>query len=225
MTMRREDKSLRTHVLDELDWTSSIDADNIGVAVSDGVVTLTGHVSSYAQKQSAERAAFRVAGVRGVANDLTVRLPNKFERSDTDITKAAVRAINWHTQLPADDIKVTVDDGWVTLDGTVNWNYQRKRAEQAVRFLTGVRGVSNKLNVRARPMPGDVRERIRNALERQVGEEVDQLKITVDDGTVTLKGTVQSWTERNNVEQAVWSAPGVKKVKNILNVEAETYAY
>jgi len=109
--------------------------------------------------------------------------------------------------------------------GRVNWNYQRKRAEQAVRFLTGVRGVSNKLNVRARPMPGDVRERIRNALERQVGEEVDQLKITVDDGTVTLKGTVQSWTERNNVEQAVWSAPGVKKVKNILNVEAETYAY
>jgi osmotically-inducible protein OsmY len=223
--MRKEDKTLRTHVLDELDWTSSIDADDIGVAVSDGVATLTGHVSSFAQKRSAERAAFRVAGVRGVANDLEVRLPDEFERSDTDITKAAVRAINWHTQLPTKDIDVSVDNGWVTLAGTVHWNYQRKRAEQAVRFLTGVRGVSNKISVRARPMPSDVRSRIRTALERQAGQEADRLSISVEDGTVTLTGRVQSRAERDDVEKAVWSAPGVTTVRNRLKVESEAFAY
>jgi len=225
MTMRTADKALRTLVLNELDWTSSVDADEVGVAVSDGVATLTGPVSSYAEKRSAERAAFRVAGIRGVANDLEVRLPDKFERSDTDIGKAAVRAINWHTQLPAEDIDVAVDDGWVTLAGTVTWNYQRKRAEQAVRFLTGVRGVSNKIGVRSRPVPGDVRSRIRNVLERQAGQESDQLTIVVENGTATLKGTVPSWADREDIEKAAWAAPGVTTVQNKLDVQTEAHAY
>ena len=225
MTMTKEGKALRTHVLDELEWTPSVDAEDIGVAVSDGIVTLTGRVLSYAQKRAAERAVLRVSGVEGVANDLTVKIPDKFERSDTDIAKAARRAIEWHSQLPTDKIKVKVDDGWVTLEGMVNWNYQRNRAAQAVRYLTGVRGVTNQLNVRSRPMPNDVREKIRKALERQAGKETDRLSITVDDGTVTLKGTVDSWADREEIERAVWSAPGVRKVKNNLKVDVEAYAY
>ena len=225
MTMKKQDKDLRTHVLDELDWTPSVEGENIGVAVSDGIVTLTGHVPSYAQKRSAERAVLRVEGVEGVANDMKVRLPNKFERSDTDIAKAARRAIEWHTQLPADKIKVKVDDGWVTLEGSVHWNYQRNRAEHAVRYLTGVRGVANQLSVKTKPMPGDVRDKIRKALARHAGQEVDRLSITVEDGTVTLRGTVDSWSDRDEIERAVWDAPGVTRVKNKLKVDTETYAY
>jgi osmotically-inducible protein OsmY len=225
MTMKKENKALRTHVLDELDWAPNVDAENIGVAVSDGVVTLSGSVPSYAEKRAAERAVLRVAGVKGIANDLTVRLPDKFERSDTDIAKAARRAIEWHTELPTDKIKVKVDDGWVTLDGTVSWNYQRVRAETAVRYLAGVRGVSNQITVKSRPVPGDVRERIRKALERRADRETDRLSITVEGETVTLKGTVDSWADREDIERAVWDAPGVSKVHNKLNVDAEAYAY
>lgn len=225
MTMKKKDKDLRTHVLDELDWTPSLDAENIGVAVSDGIVTLTGHVPSYAQKRGAERAVLQVEGVKGVANDVKVRLPDKFERSDTDIAKAARRAIEWHTQLPAETIKVKVDDGWVALEGTVNWNYQRTRAEQAVRYLAGVRGVTNQLRVKTRPMPGDVRDKIRKALARQAGKEADRLSITVENETVTLRGTVDSWADREDIERAVWDAPGVSEVKNKLKVNTEAYAY
>lgn len=224
MSMKKPDKDLRVHVLDELDWAPNVNADDVGVAVSDGVVTLTGHVPSYAQKRGAERAAFRVAGVRGVANDLEVQLPEEHERSDTDITKAALHAIEWHTQLPAEKIKVKVDDGWLTLEGTVDWNYQRTRAEETVRHLMGVQGVSNQLTVKSRPMPGDVRQRIRKALERQAGEEVDRLSITVEDGTVTLRGTVESWADFEDIEQAVWAAPGVTRVKNNLQVKRTAYA-
>jgi osmotically-inducible protein OsmY len=223
--MQRTDKDLRTHVLDELDWTPNIDAGDIGVGVSEGVVTLTGQVHSYAQKREAERAVLRVAGVRGVANDIEVRLPEDHERSDTDITKAAVRAIDWHTQLPAEKIKVKVQNGWITLQGTVNWHYQKTRAEQAVRYLTGVRGVRNELTVKNRPAPGDVRKRIRTALERRADDEANQLRISVESGEVTLKGTVPSWTDRENIEQAAWDAPGVTKVKNQLKVEGAAYAY
>jgi len=225
MTMKKENKALRTHVLDELDWAPNVDAENIGVAVSDGVVTLSGRVPSYAEKRAAERAVLRVAGVKGVANDLKVRLPDKFERSDTDIAKAVRRAIEWHTELPTDKIKVKVDDGWVTLEGTVSWNYQRVRAEKAVRYLAGVRGVNNQITVKARPVPSDLRERIRKALERQAGHETDRLSIMVEEGTVTLKGTVDSWADREDIERAVWDAPGVSKVHNKLNVDAEVYAY
>ena len=225
MTMKKEDKSLRTHVLDELDWAPNVDAENIGVAVSDGVVTLSGRVPTYAQKRAAERAVLRVAGVKGIANDLKVHLLEKFERSDTDITKAVLRALEWHTQLPADKIKVKVDDGWVTLEGSVNWNYQRVRAEKAVGYLAGVRGVSNQITVTSRPMPSDLRERIRKALERQAGRETDRLSITVEEGTVTLKGSVDSWADREDVERAVWDASGVTKVNNKLKVDGEIYAY
>jgi len=225
MSMNKKDKDLRVHVLDELDWTPDVDADDIGVAVSDGVVTLTGHVPSSAQKRGAERAVLRVADVKGIANDLEVRLPEDHERSDTDITRAALQAIEWHTQLPTDALTVKVEDGWVTLRGTVNRYSQTSQAERLVRDLMGVRGVRNELMVEKRPVPDDVHERIRTALERQAGVEADRIRITVDDGTVTLKGTVASWADREDVERAAWAAPGVSEVKNELTVDTEAYVY
>lgn len=225
MSMNKKDKDFRVHVLDELDWAPDIDADDIGVAVSDGVVTLTGHVPSYAQKRGAERAVLRVAGVKGIANDLEVRLPDNHERSDTDITRAALQAIEWHTQLPADDITVKVEDGWVTLRGTVDRYSQASQAEQLVRDLMGVRGVRNELRVEKGPVPDDVRTRIRAALERQAGVEVEQIRLIVDGSTVTLKGTVPSWADRQDVERAAWAAPGVTEVNNELTMDTEAYAY
>ena len=225
MTMKNVDKHLRTYVLDELDWDPSIEADDIGVAVSDGIVTLSGRVTSYPEKRAAERAALRVEGVEGVANDIKVRLPSDYERSDTDIAKAARQAIEWHTELPTDGIKVKVEDGWITLKGTVDWYFQTTRAEQTVRNLTGVRGVRNELTVTKRPAPSDLRERIRKALKRHAGRDTDRLSISVDDGTVTLEGTVDAWADRENIERAVWAAQGVKMVKNNLKVRGEAYAY
>jgi osmotically-inducible protein OsmY len=224
MTMQRDNKELRKKVLNELDWEPSLEADDIGVAVSDGVVTLTGHVPSYAQKRAAERAVLHLASVKGVANDIEVELPEKHERTDTDITKAALRAIDWHSQLPSDDIKVKVQNGWVTLEGTVDWNYQRTKAERAVRYLVGVRGVSNHLKVKSQTTPDDIRSRIKKALERQVDKEADRISITVDEDTVTLRGSVQSWADREDIEYAAWGAPGITEVKNELTVKRTAYA-
>jgi len=224
MTMKKADKNLRTHVLDELDWDPSIEADNIGVAVSEGVVTLSGEVPSYPQKRAAERAALRVEGVEGIANDLKVRLPDDHEHTDTDIAKAAHRAIEWHSQLPSEKITVKVEEGWITLQGTVNWYYQAARAEEAVRHLLGVRGVRNELVVEKKRALEDTRQQIRRALERQVGRDIERLRIHVDDGVVTLKGTVDAWADRENIERAAWAAPGVREVHNNLNVEAN-HAY
>lgn len=222
--MKKADKDLRMHVVDELDWEPSVDAGDIGVAMSEGVVTLTGQVPSYAQKRAAERAVMRVEGVKGVANDIKVEIPEEHERTDTDITKAAIRALEWHTQLPAEDIKVKVENGWITLQGTVEWNYQRSRAERAVRYLVGVRGVNNQLKVKTKTTPGDVRERIRKALERHADTEAERIRISVDGDKVTLSGEVQSWADREDIEYAVWGAPGVTEVKNNLRVERKSYA-
>lgn len=224
MSMSNPDKALRVHVLDELDWAPDVDADHIGVAVSDGVVTLSGPVTSVPQKRAAERAAFRVAGVRAVANGLEIDLPEEHERSDTDIAKAAVRAIEWHAEIPAEDIHIRVDDGWVTLEGTVPEHYQRDRAEEIVRPLMGVRGVTNHLELEFQPAPDDLHERIRAALERQADRDADRIRISVNDGSVTLDGTVEWWAEREDAEAAVWAAPGVRQVKNNLKVKGEAYS-
>lgn len=224
MAKKKSDKDLRMHVLDELDWEPSIDAGEVGVAMSEGVVTLTGTVTSYAQKRAAERAVLRVEGVKGVANDIKVEIPEEHQRNDTDITKAAIRAIEWHTQLPAEDIKVKVENGWITLQGSVEWNYQRSRAERAVRYLVGVRGVSNQLKVKSKTTPGDLRKRIKKALERQADTEAERIRISVDGDKVTLSGEVQSWADREDIEYAVWGAPGVTEVKNNLKVERKAYA-
>jgi osmotically-inducible protein OsmY len=223
MTTTRANKDLRSRVLDELDWEPSLDAAAIGIAVKEGVVTLSGHVPTYVQRRAAERTVMRLSGVRGVANEIRVRLSAEHERSDTDLVQAAIEAIERNIQIPADRVTVTVEDAWVTLDGVVHWDYQRRRAERAVRYLMGVKGVNNHLQVKERSTPGDLRARIKRALERRIDEEARRVTVSVDGDTVTLTGTVASWTDRADIENAVWAAPGISMVENRLKVSRAAY--
>ncbi|MGZ3497738.1 MAG: BON domain-containing protein [Vulcanimicrobiaceae bacterium] len=215
--MTKEDAQLHADIVEELISDPSLDASRIAVAVNDGIVTLTGTVPSYWQKIEAERAIKRVTGVKAVANDLTVELPSEHMRDDTDIARAAAEVLSWHSDLPK-TIQVSVSNGWITLSGTVDWQYQKEEAERAVRYLTGVKGVVNNLVIKAAPKVADVRERIRRELERTVDQEANRITIEASNGRVTLKGTVHSWAELDAVQRAAWSVPGVTKVENELVV-------
>jgi len=223
MTMKRTNKDLRKRVLDELDWEPSIDSADIGIAVKDGVVTLTGHVPTYAQKRTAERTAMRLSGVKGVANEIEVRLPAEHKRPDAALAQAAIEAVERNIQIPTDSVTVKVENAWITLEGVVRWDYQRRRAERAVRYLMGLKGVNNLLRVKERATPGDLRARIRRALERRIDEESKRVSVSVDGDTVTLTGTVSSWTDRDDIEHAVWAAPGIAQVENELKVSRIAY--
>lgn len=221
--MEQKDVGLQADVLDELDWEPSVNAAEIGVTVDDGIVTLAGHVPTYAEKRAAERIAMRVEGVRGVANEIDVKLPAAFEKTDADLAKAALNAIQWNVYLPQEKVKVKVEDGWITLEGKVEWNFQRTKAEQAVRALTGVRGVTNHLEVEPRTSPQGIKEKIRRSLERIAVEDAEKIRVTADGSTVTLTGTVRSWMEREEAETAAWAAPGVKEVMNKIEVRRPAF--
>lgn len=221
MTTKIQDIELRKDVLEELEWDPSIDARTIGVAIEKGVIALTGHVGSYADKANAEKIVKRVHGVQGVANDLEVKLATSFERDDVDIARSAVNALEWNVSVPKDRVKVTVAKGWVTLDGSVDWYYQKRAAEDAVFLLAGVRGVANNINVTNKGVEvQDVKGKIEAALKRSA--EVDSKKIAVQasDGKVTLTGTVRSWVEREDAVKAAWSAPGVRNVVDQIRIHA-----
>jgi osmotically-inducible protein OsmY len=214
----RADNDIKRDVEDELQWDPDIDPTDIGVAVKDGVVTLSGFARSYSQKLEAEAAAKRVAGVVGVANDLEVRIPSVHERPDPEIARDAVHALKTQLPLSADNIKVVVKRGWITLEGEVEWNYQRETAENAVRWIRGVNGVSNLIQLKPRVAPSDIKQKIEEAFRRSA--EIDANRITVDArGTeVILRGTVRSWAERQEAERAAWAAPGVTKVDNRITI-------
>ncbi len=213
------DEQLQRAVQDEMKWDARIQPNEIGVAVKDGVVTLTGWVDSYTKKWAAERAALRVSGVRAVANDIEVRLPSAVERTDQDIAAAAVRALEWDASVPEDRVRVTVRSGWVTLEGSVDWQYQRRAAERAMRSLTGVRGVTNLITVSPQePQPQELRKRIEQALVRNAETDAHRIVVTVDGDKVILTGTVRSWAERQEAERVAWSAPGVLDVDNRIKV-------
>jgi osmotically-inducible protein OsmY len=214
------DLEIKRNVEGELDWEPSVNAAEIGVAVKNGIVTLSGYIQSYMERYAAERAAARVADVKAVVNELQVRLPSSSERTDEDIARAAVNALAWSIEVPNDRIKVRVSKGWITLEGTVDWQFQKKAAEKAVRDLTGVRGISNLIDVKPQVKPSEVKAEIQDALKRSA--ELDARQITVEEkgDKVILRGTVRSWVERDEAERAAWRAPGVRTVDNQITIGA-----
>jgi len=216
----KTDTELKKDVSAELEWDPEIDAAQVGVAVKDGVVTISGHLKTYADKFAIERALRRIEGVRAIAMEVDVTLSPQHQRSDSEIAAAAAQALKWQARIPDDRLRVTVERGWITLAGEVEWEFQRRAAESAVRQLLGVVGVSNGITLAARNVPGDLSTRIGDALQRQALREAKKVEVNVDGSKVTLRGQVHSWQERDAVQGAVWAAPGVRTVINELRVVA-----
>jgi osmotically-inducible protein OsmY len=212
------DRELQEHIQNALDWEPSIDAADIGVSVDAGVVTLRGDVKTYSEKATAERVALGVYGAKAVANDINVRLRDGQQRNDTEIAQAALSALKWNTMVPDEKISVSVSDGWVTLKGRVDWEYQRTAAANAIRALAGVRGVSNTISLEPHVSAMDVKSKIENALKRSAEVDARRINVAVAAGKVILSGNVHSWFERNQARQAAWAAPGVKEVDDQIAV-------
>ena len=213
-----DDKTLRQNILDELEFEPSIDAAHIGLAVDNGVVTLTGHVSSYEEKLAAERAVRRVRGVKAIAQEIQVRYHYQLKTDDDEIARRAAHVLGWNL-VPADSIQVTVEKGWVVLSGKVDWQYQKIAAESAVSKLAGVSGVTNLIELKPQTQPKDVQYKIAAALHRNAQIVAKNIKVSVEDGKVRLDGKVRSWHERDIAETAAWSAPGITQVEDNLSVD------
>ena len=213
-----DDKQLRKAIMDELEFDPRIDAANVAVVVDDGIVTLTGHVASYVEKVAAENAARRVKGVRAIAEELAVRYPSDKKTADDEIAKRAVKILEWYDLIPRHAIQVTVQRGWITLSGEVRWQYQRRWAEHAVHQLSGIAGVLNQIVIKPAVYPSDVKKRIEDALARHAEIEAQEIRVTVNDGKVSLEGKVDSWEERRAIENAAWSVAGVKAVDDRLTI-------
>jgi osmotically-inducible protein OsmY len=211
----KTDAQIQTDVMQELKWDPSITHEHIGVAVADGIVTLSGTVPSYIERSSAERAAQRVSGVKAVVEKIEVKVPGAYHRDDQDIAKAILDQFRWHTQIPDDVVKPRVENGWVELTGEVDWDYQRSAAENAIRNLTGVKGITNRITIKARvAQPFEIKSKIEEALKRAAEREADRIRIEVQGTRVVLSGKVRSFAELRDVRGAAFSAPGVTAVED-----------
>lgn len=216
----KNDNDLKQDVMDELAWEPLVNENRIGVEVENGIVTLTGNLDSYAEKLAAKWAAMRVAGVRGLAMDINVNVPDTHRRTDADIANAANMALGWNINVPQEEIKVIVEDGVLTLSGGVAADFQREAAERAVRDLVGVKEVHNGITVTPAIVPEDVSSKIKAALHRQADIDAQDITVTVEGDAVILSGSVSSWAERNAALRAASAAPGVARVMDRMEISS-----
>lgn len=221
----RTDAQIQTDVMAELKWEPILNASEIGVAVKNGIVTLSGTVITYSKKLAAERAAKRVSGVKAVAIDINVALSSSGKRSDTEIAQAVVNALKWNTQLPNEKIKAKVEDGWVTLEGNVEWEFQKIAARHSVENLYGVKGIINNISLSPKIKPTEIKQKISSALLRNASIDAEKIEVESIGNTVILTGTVRSWAEKKDAEDAACAAPGVITVDNRLEIESEVLAF
>jgi osmotically-inducible protein OsmY len=220
----RNDMEIQRDVVAELKWDPSLRDDDIAVSVRDGVVTLAGFVDSYSDKWKAERIVSKVKGVRAIANDVEARLPSASTRTDPEIARAAVDALKWNINVPDDRITAKVSNGWVTLEGDVDWYYQKEAAERAVRDITGVKGVTSLIGIRPRTTSANLKERIRETLQRAAALDADHITVEIQGSKAILRGTVRSYAEMKDAERAVRNAPGIVEVENKLTVDPTVFA-
>lgn len=219
----KKDPEIQKNVMAELSWTPLLNANEIGVAVKNGIVTLSGIVDSYPKKIKAERIVRNVAGVRGIAEDILVKVKDSDKKTDSELAQAVLHELEWHSNLDPQKIKVLVEDGNVILEGMVNWDFQRKSAVKAIGNIKGVSGITNNIRVTDAPTPTDLQHKIKSAFGRHARLDSDTIHVSVHGHKVTLTGKVSSFAEKLDAEKAVWSSPGVNEIENLLSCDEELF--